>query len=68
MGCLGEERARMRKWVSWRVAVRIRKWVAQSLKEISVEETSGNYFTKKIKPHTQKATLEAQFRMIFKVH
>lgn len=68
MGCLGEERARMRKWVSWRVAVRIRKWVAQSLKEISVEETSGNYFTKKKKKHTQKATLEAQFRMIFKVH
>lgn len=47
MGCLGEERARMRKWVSWRVAVRIRKWVAWSLKEISVEETSGNCFIKK---------------------
>lgn len=56
MGCLGEERARMRKWVSWRVAVRIRKWVAQSLKEISVEETSGNYFTKKKKTHTKSNT------------
>lgn len=58
MGCLGEERARMRKWVSWRVAVRIRKWVAQSLKEISVEETSGNYFTKKKKNTHKKQHLK----------